>query len=92
MDEDPRFQGLLGENLAAEHFVKSVALDVKAMARAIVDQWLNSPKHRENLTLADYGLTGVGAAANGDTIYVTELFAAGLALDETGKAAPDDPK
>ncbi|HVV66083.1 MAG TPA: CAP domain-containing protein [Rhizomicrobium sp.] len=92
MDEDPRFQGLLGENLAAEHYVKSAPLDVNATARSIVDQWLKSPRHRENLALADYALTGVGAAANGDTIYVTELFAAGLATDGPGEAAPGDPK
>ena len=42
--------------------------------------WLNSPQHRDNLAFADYNLTGVGAAVNGDTVYVTELFATDLGL------------
>jgi uncharacterized protein YkwD len=80
MDTDPRFQGLLGENMGAEHYRKELGVDVNKFARAIVDQWLNSPQHRDNLALADYNLTGVGAAVNGDTVYVTELFATDLGL------------
>jgi len=80
MDTDPRFQGLLGENMGAEHYRKELGVDVNKFARAIVDQWLNSPQHRDNLAMADYNLTGVGAAVNGDTVYVTELFATDLGL------------
>jgi uncharacterized protein YkwD len=87
MDKDPRFQGLLGENMGAEHYAKSVGVDVNAFARAFVDQWLNSPKHRDNLAFADYNLTGVGAAVNGDTVYVTELFATDLGLGSRSDSA-----
>jgi uncharacterized protein YkwD len=80
MDRDPRFQGLLGENMAAQHYVKQTGVDVNAFARAIVDQWLKSPQHHDNLAFADYNLTGIGAAVNGDTVYVTELFATDLGL------------
>jgi uncharacterized protein YkwD len=80
MDKDPRFQGLLGENMGAQHYTRQTGVDVNAFARAIVDQWLKSPQHRDNLAFADYNLTGVGAAVNGDTVYVTELFATDLGL------------
>ena len=80
MDQDPRFQGLLGENMAAQHYVKQTGVDVNAFARAIVDQWLKSPQHHDNLAFADYNLTGIGAAVNGDTVYVTELFATDLGM------------
>jgi uncharacterized protein YkwD len=80
MDQDPRFQGLLGENMAAQHYVRQTGVDVNMFARAIVDQWLKSPQHHDNLAFADYNLTGIGAAVNGDTVYVTELFATDLGL------------
>jgi uncharacterized protein YkwD len=89
MDQDPRFQGLLGENMAAQHYVKQTGVDVNAFARAIVDQWLKSRQHHDNLAFADYNLTGIGAAVNGDTVYVTELFATDLGLGpHLDQAAP----
>jgi uncharacterized protein YkwD len=75
MDQDAKFQGLLGENMAAQHYNKTVAVDVDAFARGFVALWLKSPAHRDNLAFADYDRTGIGAAVNGDTVYVTELFA-----------------
>jgi len=80
MAQDKRFQGLLGENMAAVHFTKQTGVDVDAAARTIVDIWLNSPKHRDNMVFAPYTLTGIGAAANGDTVYVTALFTTDLGL------------
>ncbi|MGH8324717.1 MAG: hypothetical protein ACRETD_13115, partial [Steroidobacteraceae bacterium] len=52
-----------------------------------------SAPHRENLSFADYNRTGVGAAANGDTVYVTELFATDLGLGphEDKPAVPPSP-
>ena len=92
MDEDPRFQGLLGENMAAEHYVKQTGVDVNAFARAIVDQWLKSPQHHDNLAFAEYDLTGIGAAVNGDTVYVTELFATDLGMGpHIDKTSPSKP-
>ncbi len=92
MEQNPRFQGLLGENMGAEHYRKELGVDVNKFARGIVDQWLASPQHRDNLTLADYNLTGVGAAVNGDTVYVTELFATDLGLGpHEDKSAPKPP-
>ena len=86
MAEDEKFQGLLGENLAAQHYVRQSGVDVEEFAKRFLDEWIKSQPHRENMAFADYDRTGVGAAVNGDTVYVTQLFAANL-----GGAAGRDP-
>jgi uncharacterized protein YkwD len=88
MTEDQDFQGLLGENLAAEHFVKQSGVDVETFARRFVATWLASPAHKDNLSYAAYDRSAVGAAVGGDTIYVTQLFATDLGLSPH----PRDPK
>lgn len=80
MAADPRFQGLLGEDIGALHYAKQTGVDVDSFAKGFVDLWLKSPKHRENLLMADFKLAGIGAAVNGDTVYVTALFATDLGL------------
>jgi len=80
MQQDAEFQGLVGENVAAQHFVPNQEIDVEAFAKRFVDGWIASAPHKENLSFADYDRTGVGAAANGDTIYVTQLFTTNLGL------------
>ena len=75
MAEDEKFQGLLGENLAAQHYVKQSGVDVEEFAQRFLDEWLKSQPHKDNLAFADYDKTGVGAAVNGDTVYVAQLFA-----------------
>jgi len=80
MDEDQEFQGLLGENLAAQTFSKERGVDVEAFAQRFVDTWLGSPAHKDNLSYIAYDRTGIGAAVSGDTIYVTQLFATDLGL------------
>ncbi|MBS0470804.1 MAG: CAP domain-containing protein [Proteobacteria bacterium] len=89
MAEDARFQGLLGENIAAQYFTPSAAIDVDALARRFVDSWLASEPHKKNLAFADYDHTGIGAAVNGDTIYVMQLFSTDLGLGpHTGSNVP----
>lgn len=80
MAEDARFQGLLGENMAAQHYRAELGVDVDQFARNFLDIWLKSPKHKENLAYAEYDRTGVAAAVDGDTVYVTQLFATDLGL------------
>jgi uncharacterized protein YkwD len=87
MNQDQRFQGLLGENMGAVHYWKQYGLDVDKAARSFVDQWLASPRHRDNMNFADYNLAGIGAAVNADTVYVTALFATDLGL-----GPHEDPK
>jgi uncharacterized protein YkwD len=80
MAEDAKFQGLLGENVAAQRYTKTAGIDVEHCATQFVASWLASPSHKENLAFAEYSRTGIGAALNGDTIYVTQLFATELTL------------
>ncbi len=80
MAEDEHFQGLLGENMAAQHYTPAIGVNVETFARAFVDTWLKSASHRDNLSFRDYDHTGVGAAVDGDTVYVTQLFSTDLGL------------
>jgi uncharacterized protein YkwD len=80
MDEDVDFQGLLGENIAAQYYRPQLGVDVDAFARRFVDIWMNSPDHRKNILTPVYQRSGVGAAVNGDTVYVVQLFATDLGL------------
>ena len=88
MAEDAKFQGLIGENVAAQHFTPDAGIDVDAVAQRFVESWLASAPHKENLGFADYNRTGVGASANGDTIYVTQLFSTDLGLGPYSDSAP----
>lgn len=88
MAEDAHFQGLLGENMAAQHYSPALGIDVEAFARRFVATWLASGSHKENLAFPGYNRTGVGAAVNGDTVYVTQLFATDLGLGPHQDASP----
>jgi len=88
MAQDAHFQGLLGENMAAQHYSPATGIDVEAFARRFVATWLASASHKENLAFPDYNRTGVGAAVNGDTVYVTQLFSTDLGLGPHQDAAP----
>lgn len=91
MAEDQRFQGLLGENMAAHHYTAAIGVDVEVFARAFLDTWLKSPTHRQNLAYAEYNRTGIGAAVDGDTVYVTQLFATDLGLGPYIDKTPAPP-
>ena len=80
MDHDQDFQGLLGENLAAQTFSPSRGVDVDVFAHRFIDTWLASPPHKDNLSYLAYNRTGVGAAVSEDTVYVTLLLATDLGL------------
>lgn len=80
MAEDATWQGLLGENLAAQHYLKVSGVDVEVFAQRFLDEWVKSDPHRENLAYPAYDRAGVGAAVNGDTVYIAELFASDLGL------------
>ena len=88
MDADQDFQGLLGENLASQPFIRQSGVNIDTSAERFVNSWLGSPQNKENLSFAGYDRSAVGAAVGGDTIYVTQLFAANLGL----KTQTRDPK
>jgi uncharacterized protein YkwD len=87
MAKDANFQGLVGENVAAQHFLPGTGIDVEDLAKRFVDGWLASKPHKENLLFADYSRTGVGVAANNDTVYVTQLFSAEIAGSTAANSA-----
>ena len=89
MADDAKWQGLLGENLAAQHYVKESGVDVDAFAARFLDEWIKSDPHRDNLAYPEYDRTGVGAAVNGDTVYVAQLFASDMGLKPRSDADPD---
>lgn len=80
MAADAKFQGLVGENVAAQHYTPGQDIDVEAFAKRFVDSWAASKPHLENLSFADYDRTGVGAALNADTIYVAQIFTTDLGM------------
>jgi uncharacterized protein YkwD len=80
MRDDAKWQGLLGENLAAQHYTKQGGVSVEEFAHRFLDEWLKSPPHRDNMAFADYDHAGVGAAVNGDTVYVAVLFSTDMGL------------
>ena len=43
MEADAQYQGLLGENLAAQHYVKQSGVDPKGFAQRFLDTWMASP-------------------------------------------------
>jgi len=86
MKQDARWQGLLGENLAAQHYTRQSGVAVDDFAQRFLDEWLKSPPHRDNMIFANYDHAGVGAAVNGDTVYVAILFSTDMGL----KPRPDE--
>jgi uncharacterized protein YkwD len=88
MAQDAKWQGLLGENLAAQHYTVQSGVAVDDFARRFLDEWLKSPPHRDNMAFANYDHAGVGAAVNGDTVYVAVLFSTDLGLKPRGDSGP----
>ncbi len=90
MNKDAKFQGLVGENVAAQHFTPGQEIDVEAFAHRFVDGWIASKPHLDNLSFPDYQRTGVGAAVNKDTVYVTQLFTTDLGLGDKSDQTPPE--
>jgi len=88
MKQDAKWQGLLGENLAAQHYTRQAGVTVEDFAQRFLDEWLKSPPHRDNMIFANYDHAGVGAAVNGDTVYVAVLFSTDMGLKPRADEAP----
>ena len=50
------------------------ARDIRQLAHIIVDNWMSSPGHRTNLLHPQFTDIGVGVAANGKEVQVTQAF------------------
>jgi hypothetical protein len=61
---------------------------VEDFAQRFLDEWLKSPPHRDNMIFANYDHAGVGAAVNGDTVYVAVLFSTDMGLKPRPDEAP----
>ncbi|MFZ2086965.1 MAG: CAP domain-containing protein [Desulfobaccales bacterium] len=48
--------------------------DPRQLARIIVDNWMSSPGHRQNLLHPGFTDIGVGVAARGTDVMVTQVF------------------
>ena len=88
MKDDAKWQGLLGENLAAQHYTRQGGVSVDEFAHRFLDEWLKSPPHRDNMAFVNYDHAGVGAAVNGDTVYVAVLFSTDLGLPPPKNGGP----
>lgn len=69
----PGFAGSVGENIAVLAGVGAKA--PSEVARDVLKAWTSNPARRKFMRDASYTATGVGVAAKGDTLYVTEVFA-----------------
>ncbi len=88
MEQDAEWQGLLGENLAAQHYTRQSGVTVDDFARRFLQEWLKSPPHRDNMVFPNYDRAGVGAAVNDDTVYVALLFSTDMGLKPRGAGNP----
>lgn len=73
----PEFKGSLAENIAAltGPLAKKEGTSPEELATALLRQWRASPQHRKNIRTTSFTIGGVGIARDGDTVYVTTLFA-----------------
>jgi hypothetical protein len=72
--------GLTGENIWMG--VNVDLADPKKTAGSIVDAWMHSPGHRDNILKKDYTHLGVGVAIKGKDVRATQNFAAIYALTD----------
>jgi uncharacterized protein YkwD len=59
-----------GENLAEISYPD----DLIGIGTRIVQSWMDSPSHRENLLFNEYGKEGIGVIISGETLYITQNF------------------
>src|SRR5258706_4523621 len=52
MKQDAKWQGLLGENLAAQHYTKEGGVAGEDFARRFLDEWLKKPPHPAKMNFA----------------------------------------
>lgn len=75
---NPRFVGLLAENIAAQRYAPTAGFNPSTFAIRIVDAWMTSPGHRRTLLRPGFQATGIGVARSGDEVFVTQLFSGPL--------------
>lgn len=61
----------MGENI---HMMVGYGTDVQQTAQKIVNDWMNSPEHRENILNSSFTTIGVGVASQGSSVYTTAEY------------------
>lgn len=64
----------VGENLAVFSTVGTT--DAETLAERIVDGWMESPGHRDNILTDSWDKQGIGVYADGSRVYATQKFCA----------------
>lgn len=59
-----------GENLAEVNFPN----DRNGIGMRVVQSWMDSPSHRENLLFSRYDSEGIGVVISGDMFHITQNF------------------
>jgi uncharacterized protein YkwD len=59
-----------GENLAEISYPD----ELTGMGSRIVQSWMDSPSHKQNLLFKEYGREGIGVVISGETLYITQNF------------------
>ena len=59
-----------GENLAEISYPD----ELTGMGSRIVQSWMDSPSHKQNLLFKDYGREGIGVVISVETLYITQNF------------------
>jgi uncharacterized protein YkwD len=77
-----RLVGSVGENLAGLEGLSAEQLEgqIGPLAAKIMDGWMQSPGHRENILDPGYTHGAIAAAARGEDVVVVQLFEARRAL------------
>ncbi len=59
-----------GENLAEISYPD----ELTGMGSRIVQSWMDSPSHKQNLLFKEYGREGIGVVISVETLYITQNF------------------
>ncbi len=59
-----------GENLAEISYPE----ELTGMGSRIVQSWMDSPSHKQNLLFKEYGREGIGVVISVETLYITQNF------------------
>lgn len=72
---DPNLEWHVGENIAQNYWLGSyTAATAREHAAEMMNQWMNSSGHRQNILRESYHQIGVGVALTGNLTYGTQRF------------------
>ena len=48
--------------------------DLTGIGTRVIQSWMDSPSHRENLLFKEYGKEGIGVVISDDVLHITQNF------------------